>query len=102
MVGVLIMSIGYDEKSGMPRYTFGIPHLWECVEMILVALGIYGIPETIAMTIGQSSFAREKERQYGSGLMEGVKDGFRSRFFVIRSSDYRQLDRVHSRHRRAR
>ncbi|MDZ4246325.1 MAG: tripartite tricarboxylate transporter permease, partial [Dehalococcoidia bacterium] len=82
--GVLIMMIGLDPKSGVPRYVFGEPYLWDGIKLVLVALGIYGIPEVISMAVGGTSIARKTT--YGSGLMEGIKDSFRHWFLMIRSS----------------
>ncbi len=83
-LGVTIMMVGIDDKSGIPRYVFGQTYLWDGVKLILVALGIYGIPEVIAMAAEGTSIARKTT--YGAGLMRGVKDGFRHWFLVIRCS----------------
>ncbi|MDP2643891.1 MAG: tripartite tricarboxylate transporter permease [Desulfobacterales bacterium] len=85
ILGVIIMTVGMDPKSGVPRYTFGQPYLWDGIPLILVALGIYGIPETIAMAAGGTSIAQSKPK-LGFGLMEGVKDGFRHWFLTLRAS----------------
>ncbi|MBI4333437.1 MAG: tripartite tricarboxylate transporter permease [Chloroflexi bacterium] len=82
--GIFIMMVGLDPKSGTDRWVFDQPYLWDGIDIVLVALGIYGIPEVISMAVGGAGIARKVT--YGSGLLQGVKDSFRHWFLVLRSS----------------
>jgi putative tricarboxylic transport membrane protein len=44
-VGVLISTVGMDGVSGMPRLTFGIPHLLSGIDFIVIICGLFGLAE---------------------------------------------------------
>src|SRR5487761_2268657 len=41
--GLLIGIVGSDIETGTPRFTFGIPNLFDGVEIVALALGLFGI-----------------------------------------------------------
>jgi len=84
ILGMFIMMVGLDLKSGTERWVFGQIYLWERIDIILPALGTFAIPEVINMAVSGGSIAREIA--YGSGMLEGIKDTFRHWFLVLRSS----------------
>ena len=43
--GLLIGIVGSDIETGTPRFTFGIPELFDGVEIVALALGMFGIAE---------------------------------------------------------
>ncbi len=47
-LGVLIGCIGTDINTGIPRYTFGNPNLLDGVNLVALAMGLFGISEIIA------------------------------------------------------
>ncbi len=48
LVGVLLGCIGIDVNSSLPRYTFGIPEFGDGIDFAVIAMGIFGIGETLA------------------------------------------------------
>ena len=44
ILGVLIATVGLDAKSGIERFSFNTSYLWEGIDLVLVALGIFAIP----------------------------------------------------------
>lgn len=84
ILGVLIATVGLDPKSGVPRFVFDQTYLWEGVNLILVALGIFAIPEVIDLASRKTSIAEKQE--FGHGFMEGIKDVFRHWWLVLRAS----------------
>jgi TctA family transporter len=80
-LGILLSMVGFDTKSGVPRYVFGMPYLWEGIAIIIMGLGIFALPEAIAMFKRATSISQV---EYGSGLLEGIKDGIRHWWLVIR------------------
>jgi putative tricarboxylic transport membrane protein len=50
VLGLLIAMIGIDPVRGAPRFTFGIPNLYDGLGFIPVVMGLFGIAE-ILMTI---------------------------------------------------
>jgi TctA family transporter len=50
-IGVLLAYIGQDSQTATLRWTFGQVYLWDGVSILLVALGVYALPELIDMAI---------------------------------------------------
>jgi putative tricarboxylic transport membrane protein len=48
VVGLLISLIGIDPTRGIPRFTFGMPELYDGVGFIPVVMGLFGIGEILA------------------------------------------------------
>lgn len=84
-VGIMIMMVGLDPKSGTPRWVFGQPFLWDGIDLILVSMGVYAMPEVIAMAMSGTSIATEAPKM-GKGMMQGVKDCFTHWFLLVRTS----------------
>ncbi len=84
-IGMMIAMIGLDPKSGTERWVFGQPYLWDGIDLVLVSMGIYAIPEVIGMAMEGTSIAGDQPA-YGGGLMQGVKDCFKYWFLLVRSS----------------
>src|SRR6201996_1529144 len=45
IVGLLLGIVGTDIETGTPRFTFGIPSLFDGIELVGLALGLFGIAE---------------------------------------------------------
>lgn len=84
IVGVLIATVGLDTKSGIERFSFDIGYLWEGIDLVLVALGLFGIPEVIDLASRKTSIA--KAEAFGRGYMEGILDVFRHWWLLLRTS----------------
>jgi TctA family transporter len=48
LIGILIGTIGIDVNSSIPRFTFGIMSFGDGIEFAVIAMGLFGIGETIA------------------------------------------------------
>jgi len=47
VIGVLLGLVGSDLETGQPRYTFGVPELFDGVPLVAVAMGLFGVAEVI-------------------------------------------------------
>ncbi|HEX2336735.1 MAG TPA: tripartite tricarboxylate transporter permease [Hyphomicrobiaceae bacterium] len=47
LVGMLLGTVGIDVNTSVPRYTFGIPQFGDGMDFAVIAMGIFGIGETI-------------------------------------------------------
>ena len=47
VLGLLLGLIGLDVNSGIPRFTFGMPQLYDGVNFVVVAMGVFGLGEII-------------------------------------------------------
>src|SRR3546814_7549850 len=55
LVGVILGCVGTDLNSGTLRFTFGQPHLWEGLEFIVLAVGVFAFGEIIqTLTSGET------------------------------------------------
>ncbi len=63
LVGILLGTIGIDVNTSVPRFTFGIPQFGDGIDFAVIAMGIFGIGETIA-NLGRSAEAREYVKNY--------------------------------------
>src|SRR5688572_2775914 len=84
ILGVFISTVGLDMKSGVERFAFDISYLWEGIDLVMVALGIFAIPEVIDLAGRKGTIARAEE--FGRGYLEGVIDVFRNWWLLIRTS----------------
>ena len=57
LVGMLLGTIGIDVNTSVPRFTFGIPQFGDGIEFAVIAMGIFGIGETI-VNLERSGAAR--------------------------------------------
>jgi TctA family transporter len=84
LIGVLIASIGVDTKSAIVRFGFDSLYLWDGINLALLGLGLFAVPEVMALGMRRSSIAQAQA--IGHGLMEGVRDCARHWFLMLRSS----------------
>jgi TctA family transporter len=47
ILGLLLGLVGTDVNSGTMRYTFGLPQLWDGIDFVVVAVGIFAFSEVI-------------------------------------------------------
>jgi TctA family transporter len=72
LAGILLGTIGIDANSSVPRYTFHIPQFGDGIDFAVIAMGVFGIGETIA-NLGRGAEAREYIKNY-KGLWPSPKD----------------------------
>jgi putative tricarboxylic transport membrane protein len=48
LIGVILGLVGTDVNSGTQRFTFGQPHLWEGLDFIVLAVGLFALGEVIS------------------------------------------------------
>lgn len=84
LLGVLIGTMGPAPTVAVYRYSFGHPYLMENISIVLVALGLFALPEVVSLLAGGGSIARRID--LGRGWMEGVRDVIQHRWLVLRGS----------------
>jgi putative tricarboxylic transport membrane protein len=72
LIGILIGTIGIDVNTSVARFTFGILHFGSGIEFAVVAMGLFGIGETIA-NLGLGEGSRNYVREY-AGLWPKAKE----------------------------
>ncbi|QVQ54558.1 tripartite tricarboxylate transporter permease [Spiractinospora alimapuensis] len=54
VVGVMIALVGTDSTTPVQRFTFGLPELYEGIEFLIVALGLFALAEVFALLVRRS------------------------------------------------
>ncbi len=72
ILGLLIATVGVDEKTAIERFSLDTAYLWDGVNVILIGLGLFAVPELIDLAVRRTSISETEN--LGSGLVEGMKD----------------------------
>ena len=84
-LGLMLSMVGMETLSSTQRYTGGLVTLWDGVELVPVAVGMFAIPELVDLARKGTSIAETRVGKIG-GVLEGIKDTFRHLWLVIRCS----------------
>jgi putative tricarboxylic transport membrane protein len=84
MLGLLISSIGYHGITGVGRFTFGTTALYDGIDLVPIALGLFGLSEIFDLGIkGKTSIARYTITNF-SGVIMGMRDVWNHRWLWLR------------------
>lgn len=85
MLGLLASFVGIDSNAGIHRWTFGQIYLWDGLPIVVVFLGLFGIPEMTALLARGSVQGRPAAPSY-AGMFEGMRATLREWPLVLRCS----------------
>ena len=83
-IGLSIALIGTDARTGIERFTFETSYLADGIPLVIMAMGLFAIPEMVELMVKRTSITEVES--LGKGLVEGMKDVFRHWWLVVRSS----------------
>ena len=84
-LGMLVGTIGEGASSGDLRMSsYDFPYLTDGLQLVIVGLGIFAIPEIISLLRRDSAISTEP--QLGGGWLDGVKDWFANIWLSVRCS----------------
>ncbi len=84
-LGLLIGTIGESDASGSLRMaSYDIPYLVDGLKLVVVGLGIFAVPEIVALL--RQDRAISKSGGLGSGWMQGIRDWAANIWLSIRCS----------------
>lgn len=87
MLGLLISLIGFHGMTGIHRFSFGSRFFFDGIELVPVAVGLFGLAELIsAISKGQATIIKEAAATSLSGVLQGVKDVWRHKWLWFRST----------------
>ena len=84
-LGLILAMVGLDPQSGMPRYTLGMPQLWDGIGIVPVTVGLFALPEVVDLWVRGTSIAESRTGRIG-GVWQGVKDTFKYWGTTVRCS----------------
>ncbi len=61
LVGLFFATVGLDLMQGIPRFTFGSMHLYEGIDFIPVAMGLFGIAEILTCGTSECEIKIDKK-----------------------------------------
>ncbi|MEM1299446.1 MAG: tripartite tricarboxylate transporter permease [Pseudomonadota bacterium] len=84
-LGMMIGTIGEGDSAGALRMsTYDMPYLVDGLKLVIVGLGIFAIPEIIALLRQDRSIS--ERATLGAGWFDGVNDWFRNKWLSMRCS----------------
>ena len=84
-LGMMVGTIGEADAGGSLRMaTYDIPYLTDGLRLVIVGLGIFAVPEIVALLRQDRSIAREA--RLGAGWLDGVRDWFANKWLSVRCS----------------
>jgi len=87
LLGLLLSMIGQDPQEGILRFTFGIPYLWDGLDIVPVLVGLFAIPELVDLAVRGSSMGEQAPQgNLRIGVWDGVRDTFQHFWLVVRCS----------------
>lgn len=86
-LGLLVGMAGTDIQSGAARFTFGVPEFLDGVNLIVLAMGLFGVSEIfVNFTEGHKSASAKEVDLRWTALMPTKKDWRDSAFPMVRGS----------------
>ena len=88
-LGLMLAFVKLDPQTGIQRYTFDMLFLWDGVDIITAVLGMFAIPEMIALGVAGGSMALvgQKGASFGlTGVFRGAVDVVRNWGLTLRTS----------------
>ena len=87
-IGLILSFVGFSPVAGELRYVFGVPQLWEGIDLIAALIGLFAISEVIRLLVVRETvsavpldtgFSRKE-------VWEGVRFVFRHPWLLLRSA----------------
>ncbi len=84
-LGLAVGTIGEADAGGSLRMaTYDIPYLTDGLKLVIVGLGIFAVPEIVALLRQDRSISQQAV--LGAGWFDGVKDWWRNKWLSMRCS----------------
>lgn len=93
VIGLIIGSFGTAPTSAEYRFTFGTDYLIDGIKLTSLAIGLFAIPEFIALLAKGGAIADKQSSSdsdgdgslnIGTGWLQGIKDVLKNKFLVVR------------------
>jgi TctA family transporter len=85
-LGLLLSLVGYHSVTGVHRFSFGTAFLYDGIELIPLALGLFGVSELFHMAMSGETAIAQRAAAKLSGVVEGMKDVWRHKWLWFRST----------------
>jgi TctA family transporter len=85
IIGLMLAAVGTATTVIQYRYTFGVLALQDGLSLVVIALGLFAVPETIQLLLDDRAVSETGTAEKG-GLLRGIKDTFKNWGLVVRSA----------------
>lgn len=85
LLGLLIGTIGPTPAAAVWRYTFNQVYLMEGISIVILAIGLFGLPEVVSILAEGGAVAKERVG-LGRGWLQGARDVLSNFWLVIRGA----------------
>ncbi|PWG65833.1 tripartite tricarboxylate transporter permease [Spiribacter halobius] len=68
VVGLLLVTVGTDPFSGLPRFTFGQIELFEGIDFLIVMIGVFALSEVLVQASRAAAEAERGAQRYSAEL----------------------------------
>lgn len=82
VLGMLVASIGNAPAQGTERLTMGVDYLIDGLQLVIVGLGIFALPEII--TLLRKDAAVSSDTRLGKGWFQGIVDWWKNLWLSLR------------------
>jgi putative tricarboxylic transport membrane protein len=86
VLGLVLGTVGGAPAAAEYRFTFGQTYLYDGFKLVIVALGLFALPEVVDLLARGGSIAHKPAGGLGSGWMDGLRDTLRHKWLVVRHS----------------
>jgi putative tricarboxylic transport membrane protein len=86
VVGLLLGNVGLDMMTSLPRFTFGIDELTDGLDIIPLAMGLFGISEVLSNIDQNLDASREVFQTRISNIWPSLKDWSESKWAILRGT----------------
>lgn len=83
-IGLLLGGIGAAPATANYRFTFDTLYLLDGIPLVVIALGVFALPEMVDLLIERRSIAATGT--LGGSRLDGVRDALRNKGLVVRSA----------------
>lgn len=89
-LGIAIATVGLPTGGGTARATFGLDYLWDGIHLVPIVVGLFSIPEMVALAASGKTIARERVdvllREAQHDIYKGMLEALKHWGLLLRSS----------------
>src|SRR5205823_2702829 len=85
-LGLLISFVGYNDVTGVLRFTGGIQYLWDGVHLVPALIGLFALAEMLQLSMSGGTIAKDSRSVKITSMTSGLMETFRHWPTVLRGS----------------
>jgi putative tricarboxylic transport membrane protein len=85
-LGLMIAFIGYNDVTGVLRFTAGIAYLWDGVHLVPALIGLFAVAEMINLSVKGGAITKDEKTVGIVSVTSGLLETFRHWRTVLRGS----------------